>query len=280
MKDLIIGFCHQLNWEDMQIWMNSIDKANINADKIMLVHNASKDLVQKIESRGYMILSPSLKKEDGSYEHNTFFGGIERFGSLWTFLKFRKKEYRYILITGSRDVCFQKDPFEFMDIAFKNNPDKTILIGAEPSYLRGSEWCINHMINTFGPFVLDHLMDERILNPDVIGGKCPDFVDFLALFYFLGSSIKNWGTDLPGLSLIATLEPVKSKILIPDYEDAWALHHSLYLGKPGESDLDTFPITRDNRVYSSKSGKEYYVLHQYDRNLEMNEIIKKVYGDK
>lgn len=52
------------------------------------------------------------------------------------------------------------------------------------------------------------------------------------------------------------------------------------LRKTGESDLDTFPITRDNKVYSSKSGKEYCVLHQYDRNLEMNEIIKKVYGDK
>lgn len=279
MNDIIIGFSHSLSWEDLKIWINSIIKTNTKAEKILIMHNGNKDLIDRIESKGFKIVSPGLKQSDGSLSFSGQFTGIERFGEAWTLLKNIKSKYRYVLMTGSKDVCFQQDPFKYMEKAFNENPDKSILIGAEPSLIGKSNWNSRFISSVFGPIIFEDLKNEKVLNPDVLGGKAENFIDFLAIYYYFSLGTGASGSDQAGLPLLSFLSLFKDKILIPDYSEAWTHHHALFLDSPSEHELDIYPTLKNDKIYSSKSDKEYYIIHQYNRDKYLLDFIKKYYGD-
>lgn len=285
MKDLLIGFSHNLKWEDLKIWIESVNRniVDSNTDKILVLHNGSKELVDKIKSYGFQIVSPNPQKSDGSYEFNlgSQLLGWERFGEIWSFLKFLKDKYRYILISGTRDVYIQNNPFPYIHEIFEKNLNKNILVAAEPRILKDGWWNAQHMVNVFGAFIFDHLKDEMILNPDVIAGKGSEFIDWLIIFYYVCASTKYPGADQSSILLLSSLDILKDKTIIASWEDAFAMHVSYY-NDDTEKDNNTLYlqdkrfILKNDKILAGVNEKEYAIIHQYDRMQILIDLINNV----
>ena len=273
MKDLIIGCSHGYNWENLKLWVKSINSCGFDGDKVLIVKDCDEQTIKIIQEHNFTVI-----RADRSIVKNTRASElmpihVERFLYIYDFLK--NNQYRYVITTDVRDVVFQKNPVEFV---LHNINDKNLLFASESILYKDETWGNKNLHKTFGDYIYNDFRDKEIYNVGVLAGKWASIRD-LCLNIFIASH--RGGTpicDQSTFNVMISMSPYLETSLYLKSVDAWAAQIGTLNDPKKINDFKDFllekePIISNNSVLTSE-GKEFYIVHQYDRNKFMKKIIE------
>lgn len=279
-RDLLISLASNLNSQQLKPWVASFSKVNTSAEKAILLFNADRSTIQFLNEAGFLILSLTNPDENGSLSYDSRSHiNVERFFHFWNFLRNKRSEYRYILCSDSRDMVFQRDPFEWIDRVLKNNSDINFIASTEP-YLYKDEvfWGAQNFYQSFGSVAFDHVKDRMIYNAGTIAGRASHIIDLFASIYFMSINNQVSNPDQAAYNLLLSLEPYKSTTHFSSSQENFAAQIGVLMHPQfDEKRQEPRPIWKDNCLYTT-SNIPYCILHQYDREKQILSFVNTEYG--
>jgi len=244
----------------------------------MICYNIQQEVVDKLESLGFQVYNIKI---DGQFNIVNI-----RFLHIWQILKQTPKKYRYIVNTDVADVVFQTNPSDWLE---KNMGDKKICVGSEGLKYKDEEWGIHNMYQSFGPIAAEYKQNDVIYNAGTTAGVYEDYIDFCYNVFvaFQGSPQfvpGGGGPDQASLNLLLSLKAYKDITKFNTHDDAWACQCGTTVD-PSKIDrfapklVDNEPFFKDGVVYTSQ-GKEFCLVHQYNRVPEWNQFFLNKYKDR
>lgn len=275
-RDLIIGCSTNYDWSKLKYWINSINKSGFQGDKVMILMNCDKDTVNKVVESGFNVIG-FKKDEEGNLTYSSNMPvHTERFLHIYNYLK--DKDYRYVITTDVKDVVFQKNPIEFLE---KECVNKNLLFASESIRYKDEPWGDQNLKETFGPYIYEQFKNNEIFNVGVLAGHGYAIRD-LALNIFVSCLNRPIPIcDQSTFNFMISQNPYTSLSKYTRSEEGWAAQ----LGTTGDPSkalqfdpvlLEAKPKLQDGIVTTSE-GKEFYIVHQYDRVPEMKNTLEKKY---
>ena len=203
---------------------------------------------------------------------------VERFIFIWDFLRKSKDTYRYVVVTDTRDVIFQKDPTEFLKSNLSAN---SIVCSSEGLDYQDEPWGSKNLLESFGPLVYDELKDKMIYNVGTIGGVSEYVKDmvFNILFNAINRPIPI--CDQAVYNVLIQTQPLKDVTYFAKQLDGWACQAGTTVDP---SKIESFrphllePEPRfEDGIVKTSLGRPFAIVHQYDRVPEWKEYIKQKY---
>lgn len=267
-KNLIIGSITNYKLEDIWSFLKSLDNFDYKGDICFIVSNNPSDVIECLKERNIKTIKAKPRSQ---YLHNPY---------LWNFLKwvglyksnwiFNRKygvdltrfllyeeylndnigKYDKVLLTDTRDVIFQSDPFEFQS-------DKVLAFQEDFKISQDLDYNSVWLKENYGPGVLSELEDHRIICSGTILGNQSAIQNMLISFC---EELKDIRLSITGLDqgvfnyLVRKKEPALFK-LMKNKEIVFTM------GCVNESDF----IFNDLDQLVDATGDLFPILHQYDR---------------
>ena len=278
MEDLIIGCSTNYDWSKIKYWINSVNQSGFKGKKVMILMNCDIETATKVLKAGFEVISFGTDAVGNLTHQSPFMVHVERFLHIYNYLKDNK--FRYVITTDVKDVIFQKDPFIQLDDMLSKT-DKDLVFSSESILYKDEPWGDNNLMETFGPYIHDIFKENEIYNVGVLAGRGYAMRD-LALNIFLacvGKPIKI--CDQSTFNVMISMNPYLKTSLYKKSEDGWACQLGTTVD-PSKIDqfkpllLEQSPIMQDDKVVTS-AGKEFSIVHQYDRVPEWRKIIEAKY---
>jgi hypothetical protein len=290
-KDLIIGGASNYSWRELQYWVNSIKKTGFKGDIVLVATNISGETVQKLSDEGVFVHAYGESDANGNVTNKSNNAPhVERFIFIWDYLNKNLEDYRYVVVTDTRDVIFQKDPIEFLDRKLGLN---SLVCSSEGLLYQDEPWGNKNLLDTFGPIVYNELKDKLIYNVGTIAGYYEEVRDLLLHLFFNSVNRPIPIVDQAVFNFMINFHPYVGGILKTNNESDWAvqLGTTKYAVEAGKGDLgaagnmdkylqtyqDIQPKIENGRV--SNGHTEYCIVHQWDRVPTLKAAIEKEYGD-
>ena len=278
MRDLIIGCSTNYDWSKLKYWINSINQSGFTGDRAMILLNCEADTAKKISDAGFHIIAFNQNERgDLTYSSNIPVH-VERFILIYNYIK--DKDYRYIITTDVKDVIFQKNPSEFLEKELGQR--QNLMFASESMLYKDEPWGNQNLLETFGPYIHQQFKNNEIYNVGVLAGRGTAIRD-LALNIFLSAINRPIPIcDQSTFNVMISMSPYKETSRYMTSETGWAAQ----LGTTADpSKFDSFkpfllenqPYYKDGKVYTS-TGKEFTIVHQYDRVPEWRNEIERIYG--
>ena len=294
-KDLIIGGASNYSWKQLKYWVNSIKASGFKGDIVIVATNIDAETINKLTSLGVKVSTYGTQKEDGSFElKNTMAPHVERFFWIWNHLRM-ENDYRYVVVTDTRDVIFQKNPTPFLEEYCQHRP---LIASSEGLLYKDEPWGFQNAKETFGPFFNEMLKETIICNVGTIAGKASYVRDMLLMIFQMSLNRPIQIVDQAVYNFLLNLQPYIGQTAVIDNGLPWAIQlgTTRYAIEAGAGDIgkkvvndpaymkiyestyqDSQPIIEGDKVTTPK-GEEYCIVHQYDRVPSLfTEVVKK-YG--
>jgi hypothetical protein len=138
-------------------------------------------------------------------------------------------------------------------------------------------------METFGPFFHSIFKENEIFNVGVLAGKGCAIRDLAAMIFNMSVNRPIPIVDQSTFNFMVSQEPYKSTSLYTRSESGWACQ----LGTTADpSKIESFrphllePTPKWNgKLVTTSTGKEYYIVHQYDRVPDLRFVIENTYKD-
>lgn len=251
MKDLIISSTTSYTKKELHNYVESINKCGFMGDKIMVVFDVTSETIEYLKTNGWEVYQSQLHGHIHMY----------RLITMYLTLSQLNRNYRYIITTDVRDVVFQKNPSEYLEKNLKNK----ILVSSENVKYKDEAWGTKNILEGYNDILLQRYSDELSCNVGVLAGEYKAMMDLLLLNYLVSQAGNTEHyTDQSSFNFIIHNKLVTDSVQIEGLESPWALQ----LGTINNPNLiGTHSIDID----------EYTIVHQYDRNSEINESITNRY---
>jgi len=279
MKDLIIGCSTNYDWSKLKYWVNSINKSGFEGDKVLILMNCDKDTVQQVSNAGFSVIAFQQDDNGNLVYQSQLMVHVERFIHIYNTLK--SQDYRYVITTDVKDVIFQKNPVEWLEQHLPDGSSEDLVFSSESIRYKDEPWGNQNLIETFGPMIHDHFKNNVIFNVGVLAGR-GYAMKSLALNIFLSSINRPIPiVDQSTFNVLISQHPYLKSSMYMTSEDGWACQ----LGTTADpSKIEQFkpflveatPKLEGDKVVTSE-GKEYVIVHQYDRVPEWKKIIEAKY---
>lgn len=297
-KDLIIGGASGYNWDQLKYWVNSIKQTGFKGDIVIVATNMSGDTVKKLVEQDVKVYAYGKRSEDGGVakSENNIPPHVERFLFIWDFLRKNKGEYRFVTVTDTRDVIFQKDPTAYLE--------KNLLVGSasmvcssEGLEYKDEPWGSKNLLDTFGPILYDELKDNMIYNVGTIAGLSEEVGDLLVQIFFQSVNRPIPIVDQAVFNFIISLSAYDFEIIKTANSSGWAIQLGTTLEaiKAGAGDIgqivrqdpsklddyikvykDIQPVVDNDLV--TTGHVPFTIVHQWDRVPTIKELVMKKYG--
>lgn len=292
-KNLIIGGASNYTMDHLRPWVNSIKATGFDGDIVLCATNMGHGDLANLANNGVNLLLYGQQTQEGYYQK----GGVphvDRFFYIWRYLDECEEKYDRIIVTDTRDVIFQKNPFNYNYF----NPQlmqAELFVTGEGLKYKDEPWGMSNIQQALGPFFSDRLANEEIYNVGVFGGTHSGVKAMCLLLFTLGMGkgivdqamfnfIINEGiigasqfSQSGGfaINLGTTIKAIEAgkgdlglnAVMNPTIMEAYKKNYLTAQPK----------ITDDGRVLNST--EEYYIVHQYDRVPELNKLILERYGN-
>ena len=298
-KDLIIGGASNYSWDHLKYWVNSIKKSGFKGDIVLVATNMSGETVKKLVDQDVKVYAYGNRTEDGGIAKtdNNIPPHVERFIFIWDFLRKNKDTYRFVTVTDTRDVIFQKDPTEYLEKNLMYGAASMVCASEGLAY-KDEPWGSKNLLDTFGPLVYDELKDNEIYNVGTIAGFTDEVRDLLIQIFFQSVNRPIPIVDQAVFNFIISMSAYELEIIRTSNESGWAvqLGTTLEAIKAGAGDIgqivrqdpskldeyikvyqDTQPVVKDDLVMNNYTP--FTIVHQWDRVPAIRDIVEKVYGD-
>lgn len=293
-KDLIIGGASGYTWDQLKYWVNSIKKTKFSGDIVLVVTNMTAETVNKLVENDVKVYAYGKKDDKGNIINESKNAPhVERFIFIWDYLRKNKDTYRYVVVTDTRDVIFQKDPTEFLS---NNLSVNSMVCSSEGLAYKDEPWGNKNLLDTFGPLVYDELKDKMIYNVGTIAGYSEEVRDLLLQIFFQSVNRPIPIVDQAVFNFLINLHPFDGEVLRTNNDDDWAIQLGTTRAaiEAGAGDIgmivrqnpelineylnvyqDIQPKVNGNFVTNGKTP--YTIVHQWDRVPAIKEMVEKLY---
>lgn len=278
MRDLIIGCSTNYDWNKLKYWINSVNKSGFDGDKVLILMNADSLTVKYIVNAGFSIICFNRDDYGNLRYKSNLMVHVERFIHIYNFLK--KNEYRYVITTDVKDVIFQNNPVRYIEENLEEN--QQLIFSSESIRYKDEPWGNDNLLKTYGEFIYEHFKNNEVYNVGVLAGRGFAMRD-LALNIFTSCLNKPIPIcDQSTFNFLISQEPYKTVNKYCKSEDGWACQ----LGTTADPEkidkfkpflLEPSPKMENDKVVTS-TGKEFSIIHQYDRVPMWRETLESIYG--
>jgi hypothetical protein len=280
MKDLIVGCATNYDWSKLKYWVNSINRSGFEGDKCLILMNCDKDTVKKISDSGFSIIAFNQDSNGNLSYNSSMMVHVERFFHIYNILK--DNLYRYIITTDVKDVIFQQNPSEWLENNLAHSED--LVFSSESIKYKDEPWGNQNLMETFGPQIYEDFKNNTIFNVGVLAGRGYAMKDLMMNIFAscIHRPIKI--CDQSTFNFLISQHPYLKTSMYTKSEDGWACQ----LGTTADPSkieqfrpflLEPSPKMEGDKVLTSE-GKEYIIVHQYDRVPEWKKVIEAKYDDK
>ena len=280
MKDLIVGCATNYDWSKLKYWVNSINQSGFEGDKVLILMNCDKDTVQKVTDAGFSIIAFNKDGQGNLTYQSQLMVHVERFIHIYKLLK--DNLYRYVITTDVKDVIFQKNPSEWLEQNLSK--EERLVFSSESIRYKDEPWGRENLTQCYGQGIYEDFKNNTIFNVGVLAGRGYAMRD-LVLQLFLNCINRPIPiVDQAVFNVMVSRHPYLDSSMYTVSEDGWACQ----LGTTADpSKIDSFrpfllepsPKMEGDKVLTS-TGKEYIIVHQYDRVPEWKKVIEAKYDDK
>jgi len=280
MKDLVIGCSTNYTWDTLKYWVNSIKKSGFDGHVVLILMNCDSRTVTKICEAGVDVVAfKSDENKNLVYQNSQIPVHVERFVHIYEFLD-KFKDYRYVITTDVKDVIFQKNPSHWLE---QNIGHNNCVFSSESIHYKNEPWGNQNLLETYGPYIYEKFKDKEIFNVGVLAGTL-EAIKSLSINIFQAAINRPIPIcDQSTFNFLISQEPYLSKNLYTRSEDGWACQ----LGTTGDPSklnsflpnlLESIPKLENNKIVTS-TGKEFTIVHQYDRVPSWRKILEEKYND-
>ena len=278
MKDLIVGCATNYDWSKLKYWVNSINRSGFEGDKVLILMNCDKDTVEKISNSGFSIIAFNQDSSGNLTYNSNMMVHVERFFHIYQLLK--DNLYRYVITTDVKDVVFQQNPSVWLENNFTDNDD--LVFSSESMKYKDEPWGNQNLMETFGSQIYEDFKNNTIFNVGVLAGRGYAMKDLMMNIFAscLHRPIKI--CDQSTFNFLISRHPYLKSSIYSKSEDGWACQ----LGTTADPSkieqfrpflLEPSPKMEGDKVLTSE-GKEYIIVHQYDRVPEWKKVIEEKYN--
>ena len=274
MKDLIIGCSTNYKWDTIKYWVLSIRRSGFEGDIALILMNCDSKTAYQVASCGVNIIGFNQDKDGNLVYQSKLPVHVERFLHIYEHLS--THEYRYVITTDVKDVIFQTNPSKFLEEQLGQR--QQLLFASESILYKDEPWGDNNLLETYGPYIHEKFRDNEIYNVGVLGGR-HEAMKSLAINIFTAAINRPIPIcDQSTFNFMISQLPYKdnSYSRYMKSEDGWACQ----LGTTADSSkidefrpklLEPSPKFENGKVLTS-TGKEFCIVHQYDRTEWRREI--------
>jgi hypothetical protein len=250
--------CTSQNISEYLVYFKSLKDKVLNSKVVCLTNNLADEYEREIVSTGCQVQRLDLPC------YNVL---QDRWLHYWKYLCSSSIEYDCVLISDSRDVLVQGDPFNF----FRKFCDSKIVITSEGFCHSESQW---NMIDQFeaqksvGDFNLNHFF-WPVVNGGVLLGEFTLVKNFCFLVWSSVLRTRSFCTDQGVINYLMSFLKEDSDYFIADP------HNSLFCitGEGIKQNLLKFnPLFQNDKICNS-NGEPYILFHQWDRTNFKEKIL-------
>jgi hypothetical protein len=268
-KDLIIGVYTNYKYEILKPWILSIKESGFDGDIVLVAVDSDENTIKQIQDAGVTVVQ--VKNEHKMMIH------MLRFLYIYDYLK-QNSDYRYVITTDVRDVIFQKNPSEYMQKIFGSR-DFGIIAQSEAIKIKDESWNRNNIIKNFGEYFYKDVCENEVYNVGILAGTSLHIKSLCFALYQMSSNRPDWVADQAAYNMLLSYLPWDNETVFMKLSDAWAINAHV-TNKPDQLNdfgpflLEERPYMKDGIVYNAE-GKEFVIVHQYDRVPEWMEYYMK-----
>ena len=248
MKDLVISAIANYLPEKIKIYVESLNDCGYDGDKVMICYNIPKETIDYLTEKGWECYGAELQ----GHPH------MKRLIDMWWFLQNDEREWRNIITTDVRDIVWQTNPSIWL-----NNKNK-IICASECVTYENEPWGHKNIHEGYGPIFWDWIKENTIGNVGVIAGKYKLVKELLMINWLVSQAgdVRHF-TDQSSFNFVIHNELIKDKIDVnPDF--------GLQVG------TTTVEFKIENDLVMN-GDVPFVLVHQYDRNPELNTLITNKY---
>lgn len=273
-KNLIISAFTNYNYNQLKPYLKSIDENVGPCDKIMVVGNTNDETIEKLIEHGWQIQTLT----DSNIPIH-----VGRFLYIYEYLRNFHEQYKWIVSTDVKDVIFQGDPFQWMELTSLTS-DFQLVAGSESIRYKDESWGDENLMQTYGKFVHERFKDNIIYNVGTLGGSSEYIKDLVFQIFFNGVNRPIKIVDQAVFNVLLQTQPYKNVTYFADQKDGWACQAGTTVDpskiegfRPNLTEAE--PEWKDGVVYTS-TGKPFVIVHQYDRVPEWKKYFAEKYGQE
>jgi hypothetical protein len=261
MQDCVIGCFSGYGWDEVKIWARSLGASGFAGHKVALVRDPAPGVFDALIAERFDVMDFSPTPAAASPY-------VERFRQLYRYLLDRRRQgllYRWVVATDVRDVCFQRNPLEFLA---RLDPPRLVLSPEGLTY-RHAAWNAGNMVDAFGPDTLEALADAAPNNVGVLAAPHRTLEGLALLIAHLTRAATADVADQAAFNLLTEGLATALWVHRAGSAEPWACQVGV-MADPGRIDrnrphlLGPEPLWRDGLV-TTASGEPYAIVHQYDR---------------
>jgi hypothetical protein len=271
-KDLIIGAFKNYSFETIKPWVQSINDCGFKGEKVIISIGSSKETNAKLADAGFTVIDAPSQAKMGFH--------MERFIHIYNFLKENGDKYRYVITTDVRDVIFQKNPSEWLEMNM-DSWAKLVAI-SESIKIKNEHWNRQNIINAFGQYFYNDVAEQDVYNVGTLAGDSEYVRDLCGMLYQLSANRPDWVADQAAYNILLNWRPYVGVTQFVGLSDAWSCNLHI-TNKPDEKEhfapfiIEPVPYFEDGLVKDGTTKEPFYIVHQYDRDPELMSFFKKKY---
>lgn len=291
--DLVIGAVTGYNFKQIAPWVNSLDRSGFTGLKALVAYNMDAQTVKELGERGYILFAfnqdPSTKAL--YYPNPNFSIVVERFFHYYQFLHTFTPDVfasiRYVIATDVKDVIFQKNPSEYIDMIVRDNLEG-LLVSSEAIQYKNEPWGNNNLTLAFGEVFYQQHKNNRIINAGVFSGTLHAFLAACKTIYLMSKGAPGrvpggGGPDQAALNLFLANPLLSGHTEIATHMSTWAAQlgttmDPTKMGEFGKLLLEPAPFFDvEKGVVVNHHGEPFTIVHQWDRVPEVRAAVERMY---
>ena len=283
MKDVVIGCITNYTFENIKLFVNSIDRSGFRGHKVMIVYNVPFSTVDELRKRDWIVVTFNEDTQNQRYTYrDNFIVTVDRHLHYYLTLKqlaeVTPEGLRYVLALDPKDVIFQYNPSEWLE---KNLGHYKINVGRESVKYKHEVWGRSNIIESFGEVLYDRCKENITVNAGTLSGEWEIMSELFLNVYLMCQGSPSATPDQAAVNIALSLSPYKELTRFTNSEEAWAAQCGTTVDQRmvkqyGEHLLEPSPIM-DGDIVKTSTGIPFAMVHQYDRIPEWNQIITKKY---
>jgi hypothetical protein len=283
MKDVVIGCITNYTFENIKLFVNSIDRSGFTGHKVMIVYNVPFSTVDELRKRDWIVVTFNEDVQNQRYTYrDNFIVTVDRHLHYYLTLKqlaeVTPEGLRYVLALDPKDVIFQYNPSEWLE---KNLGHYKINAGRESVKYKHEVWGRSNIIESFGEVLYDRCKENITVNAGTLSGEWEIMSELFLNVYLMCQGSPSATPDQAAVNIALSLSPYKEITKFTNSEEAWAAQCGTTVDQRmvkqyGENLLEPSPIM-DGDIVKTSTGIPFAMVHQYDRIPEWNQIITKKY---
>jgi len=263
---IIFGCITKYTPTDLSPYVESIARSGFKGRKIMLVYDIPQETIDYLKSKEWELYGSELQQHIILQRFRDGYKLLENFGE------------ETVIWTDVKDVVFQKDPTNWIT----KNMKKELLSFSECITFKNEEWAVVNAGTSF-PMEWEWLQNKTSYCAGTIVGKANALKDLFIEIYRWSMTTSNPDqlSDQAAYNVLINLNHFKENVQFVNQEEGFVTQmNTVWIMKEKYKDflLEPPPIVEDNGTVKNQKGEEFCLIHQYDRNPNLKNIIYTKYS--